>query len=193
MVIGTFAYCGSGQDTLADSFCHRKGFLKFSLGDIIRDIAQRQGLQPKRENLQRIREQCDSIYGRNYVPKQAIHKIRLMLKHNIVITGIRTIQEYHIFKQQLDMCLIFVSAAKEIRFQRMMKRSDEKDETNYSELQKRMDKEEKLFDYELLEQYADITYDFNMNLDDYLSNEEDILNDLLWQIQSVPSKARIDI
>jgi len=31
MVLGASAYCGSGQDTLADSFCQYLGFLKYSI------------------------------------------------------------------------------------------------------------------------------------------------------------------
>ena len=36
MILGTFAYCGSGQDTLADSFCELLGFKKYSMGDCIK-------------------------------------------------------------------------------------------------------------------------------------------------------------
>lgn len=185
MVIGTFAYCGSGQDTLADGLCRYKKFLKFSLGDIIRHIAKERNISPKRENLQKIREECDRIYGRRFVPEQMMCKMKSSLERNIVITGIRTIEECLYFKRHLNMVLIFVYADEKIRFQRMLKRADEKDEINILALKERMDKEIELFDYKTLEQYADISFNFNMNLSDYINQEEQIIDSLLYQITSL--------
>lgn len=182
MVIGTFAYCGSGQDTLADGFCRYKGFQKFSMGDIIRNIAKERGLPLKRENLQKIREEYDAIYGRDFTPKQIVSQIRLTKKQNVIITGIRTVEEYLHLKSQLNIILVFVYADEKIRFQRMLKRAEEKDEANLLDLKKRMDKEEKLFDYEQLRQCADITFTFNMNLYQYLSKEKEIVESLLHSI-----------
>ena len=182
MVIGTFAYCGSGQDTLADGFCRYKGFQKFSLGDIIRNIAKERGLPPKRENLQKIREECDAVYGRDFTSKQIVNQISLTENQNIIITGIRTMEEYLHLKSQLIMILIFVFSDEKIRFQRMLKRAEEKDEANLLELKKRMDKEEELFDYEQLKQCADITFVFNMYLSLYMKKEKEIVESLLHLI-----------
>lgn len=182
MVIGTFAYCGSGQDTLADGFCRYKGFQKFSMGDIIRNIAKERGLPPKRENLQKIREECDAVYGRDFTPKQIVSQICLTENQNIIITGIRTMEEYLYFKSQLNMILVFVFADEKIRFLRMLKRAEEKDEANLLELKKRMDREEELFDYEQLRQRADITFVFNMNLSQYLDEEQTIVDSLFRSI-----------
>lgn len=81
------------------------------------------------------------------------------------------------------MIFVFVYADTEIRFQRMIARADEKDETSLSELKRRMDKENQLFDYKKLEYHADIKYNFNMNLDEYLNNEKHIVESLLIQIE----------
>lgn len=186
MVIGTFAYCGSGQDTLADGFCRYKGFQKFSLGDVIRDIARERNLPYKREILQKIREECDQIYGREFIPEKVMRKIKATQGDKIVITGIRTMEEYLYFKSRLNMILVFVYADTKLRFRRMLKRADEKDETSFSELKKRMDKENQLFDYKELIYCADIKYSFNMGLDEYLSNEKYIIDSLLSQIAHLP-------
>lgn len=189
MVIGTFAYCGSGQDTLADGFCRYKGFQKFSLGDVIRDIAIERNLPLKRENLQQIREECDQLYGREYVPKQAMEKIRFAVDKgcDIIITGIRTIEEYQFFKKHLNMFLLFVYADKEIRFQRMINRACEKDEKNLIDLEKRMNKEAKLFDYIELEKLARLSYNFNAKLEEYLKEEEKTIDLLFFEIKMLNS------
>lgn len=175
MVIGTFAYCGSGQDTLADGFCKYKDFIKFSLGDIIRDIAVDSNIEPNRKNLQIIRGKYDKLYGREYIPKKILEKIKFSGKNDVILTGIRTIEEYNFFKNNLNLILVFVYAEKNVRFQRMLKRSDIKDERNYKLLNKRMNKENDLFDYEKLQQVADIYFDFNMPLEDYINNEYNII------------------
>jgi len=92
MVLGTFAYCGSGQDTLADGFCKFKGFKKYCLGDVIREIADRRNLSYERENLQMIRKECDKLYGREYVPLKLFEKIQFHEEENIIITTIHNLR-----------------------------------------------------------------------------------------------------
>lgn len=188
MVLGTFAYCGSGQDTLADGFCKFKSFKKYCLGDIIREIADRKNLSHERVNLQIIRKECDKLYGREYVPLKLLEKIQLHEEENIIITGIRTIQEYHLFKEKLNLVLLFVYADEEIRFNRMLRRSDVKDENSLDLLQLRMNTENKLFDYERLERYADVRYDFNISLEEYIHSEKNIIfqiyNDIIKRQRS---------
>lgn len=183
MVIGTFAYCGSGQDTLADSLCKYKGFQKFSLGDVIRSIALERGLQPKREILQAIREEYDIKYGRNFVANAIAMKIENTRNNNIILTGIRTIQEYRLFKDKFNMFFIFVKADEKIRYQRMLCRADIKDECSLQELKKKMEKENLMFDYKQLEQYADLIFDFNMELSKYHVLEYHLVSQLINDIQ----------
>lgn len=185
MVIGTFAYCGSGQDTLADGFCHYKGFCKYSLGDVIREIAAERELPQKREVLQQIREECDRKYGRFFIPEKMKDKIDRNSEKDVILTGIRTVEEYEYFRDRCNMILLFVYAEEEIRFQRMLKRADEKDETNKQSLKKRMEKEEALFDYKQLEQYADARYDFNESLEEYRIKEEQVIDRLYDQLESM--------
>lgn len=178
MVIGTFAYCGSGQDTLADGFCKYKGFIKYSLGDVIRNIAKERNLPQTREILQSIRKECDEKYGRKFIPETVIGQISREKAEQIIITGIRTVEEYEIFKERLGMKLIFVYANQSIRLQRMLNRGAEKDGKSISELVYRMEVENSLFDYEKLEKKADYIFNFEMVLENYLQSEEKIIHSL---------------
>lgn len=184
MVLGTSAYCGSGQDTLADSFCQYLGFVKFSLGDVIREIAMSRNLPIQREILQNIRIEINSKYGKNFVPERIIDCIKKSecSMNRIIITGIRTVEECFILREKLGMMLIFVYADKNIRFQRMLKRNAEKDEKTYSELKIRMDKENELFDYPQLQEQALLKYDFSMTLDKYKKMEEEIVYNIYIQM-----------
>lgn len=183
MVLGTAAFCGSGQDTLADSFCRFLGFTKFSMGDVIREIALSRKLPPQRKVLQNIRKELNLKYGKSFVPEKMIDRINDCENaiDNIIITGIRTLEEYQILQENLGMKLIFVYADENIRFQRMLKRNSVKDEKTYSELRIRMDEENKLFDYSQLRELAFLIYDFNLSLYEYNKNEERIVYNIYTQ------------
>lgn len=182
MVIATAAYCGSGQDTLADGFCQHRGFIRFSLGDVIREIADRRSLKHTRKNLQNIRIELDGKFGRNFIPDTIVEKVRNASQENIILTGLRTEVEYQIFKDKLGAILVFVKADEGIRLQRMLRRGSEKDECSVSLLLKRMAREEQIFDYKILDQLADYHFDFNMSLCDYKRNEINIISELYRQI-----------
>lgn len=185
MVIGTFAYCGSGQDTLADGFCKYRGYVKYSLGDVIREIARERNLPLKRDVLQSIRKECDQKHGRTFVPTLILKRILQKNDDKVIITGIRTIEEYELFKQTLGMILIFVSADEQIRYQRMLKRAEEKDSATIDELNRQMEREIHMFDYELLEKHKDYEFRFDMLLDDYLKNEKAVVSTVLDDVRRI--------
>lgn len=182
MVIGTFAYCGSGQDTLADSICTLFGYKKYSVGDIIRSIAESRGESKKRESLRKIRIEYDEKFGRNYFPNLLVRQIKRENVENAVISGIRTIQEYQIFKKFFNMKLIFVYAEENERYKRMLKRQNEKDEKDIELLTIQMREEVQTFDYEQLKIYADLVFDFTMDLEKYLECEQRIVYNLLKRL-----------
>lgn len=179
MVIGTFAYCGSGQDTLADSICDFYNFKKYSLGDLLREIAKKRGVKATRTELQSIRNEYDEKYGRCYFPNKIIQRIESDKNNNVIITGIRTLEEYEMFKQKLGMIFVFVYADKEKRLNRMLARNSEKDEKSLELIKRNLQQENLMFDYEKLEKLWDYKFDFNMSLDDYKKNEAQIIKEIV--------------
>ncbi len=178
MVIGTFAYCGSGQDTLADSFCRYRNYKKYSMGDVFRNIACDRSLQPTRDVLQMLRIEYDKKYGRTFAPEQILKIIQRDNCNRVIITGIRTLEEYYIFKNRLDLRLIFVYAEPRTRLVRMLRRGEKKDCNTVCELRRKMEKENELFDYRKLEEVADIKFDFGMNIQEYRESEQEIIREL---------------
>lgn len=181
MIIGTFAYCGSGQDTLADGFCTCKNYTKYSLGDVFRSIAKKRGLMQSREVLQSLRREYDHRFGRSYVPRHIVAQINQDHRNNkdIIITGIRTVDEYTIFRKELGMRLLFVYADKSVRYSRMIRRASEKDSTDVATLDYNMSLEEKMFDYKELEQFADYQFDFSMKLEEFQTNKEELIERII--------------
>lgn len=184
MVIGTAAYCGSGQDTLADGFIKYKGFVRYSLGDVFRNMAMEKNLLQTRENLQNIREECDRKYGRTYVADKIVREIRDKKDPYVIITGIRRKEEYNIFKRQLGLVFIFVYADEAIRFERMLCRGMTRDGKTLLEIRTCMARENQMFDYGFLRDHADMEFNFNMKLDRYLNTEFDIVTNLYKKLMT---------
>lgn len=182
MIIGTAAYCGSGQDTLADSICRIYNIVKFSMGDMIRNLADEQGRSKDRTTLRFIRKECDRLYGRMYFPKMMVDKIIASGNQNLVVTGLRTMEEYELFNRTFDFRLIFLDAKEHIRLNRMLKRGEEKDEETISKLKKQMIEENELFDYKKLAEVADIYFDFSMDISVYRRNELVIVAQILEKL-----------
>ena len=177
IIIGTSAYCGSGQDTLADAIVKKYGFEKHSLGDFLREMAQNRGIKPSRENLQMIRKELDKQFGRSYIPERIAERI-LNNGKDAIITGLRTLEEYSIFKEKLGMYFIFVFADKEIRFKRLMSRATDRDPSGREEFEKQNASELAMFDVAELEKKCDFRFVCNMTLEEFWSDYEN----LLWQI-----------
>ncbi len=182
MVIGTAAYCGSGQDVLGDSISHLYGYKKYSMGDIIRKIAHEQGRPTDRTTLRQIRSECDEHYGKLYFPKIIVENIRESEDKDCIITGIRTVEELEMFKYELPFRLIFLNAKEEIRLRRMLRRKAKKDESTIDALKRQMDVECKTFDYEDLEKAADLYFDFSMELEQFKENESDIVKKIMKEL-----------
>ena len=52
IVIGIVGKQNAGKDVLADYLCQEHGFKKLSTGDIVRDLAEREGVARTRNKLQ---------------------------------------------------------------------------------------------------------------------------------------------
>jgi dephospho-CoA kinase len=144
IVIGTFAYCGSGQDTLATMISQKLDIPVYSMGDILRTIAKDNNLISTRQNLQNIRKHYDDKYGRSYFAQILAQEIKNK-NETAIITGIRLQEEVEIFRNNFqNFYLIFVYAEESIRFNRLLRRNEEKDPKDFKEFLVQMENEKKI-------------------------------------------------
>ena len=111
-----------------------------------------------------------------------VDKIIASGNQNLVVTGLRTMEEYELFNRTFDFRLIFLDAKEHIRLNRMLKRREEKDEETISKLKKQMIEENELFDYKKLAEVADIYFDFSMDISVYRRNELVIVAQILEKL-----------
>jgi cytidylate kinase len=176
-ILGTFAYCGSGQDTLAREIAIKYSIRVYSIGDIVRTLAKRNHLRPTREHLQRLRRQCDNRFGRLYFPTILARELS-MRGENAIVTGLRTREEAVYLRKHLGMFLLNVKADESVRYKRLLSRGDDRDPRDFREFLVQSSNERQLFDLKYLETVHDAEFEFNIPLNTFAQNVGDILSNL---------------
>jgi len=153
-------------------------FKMISIGDIVRDLTKERGLGCTRENLQKTSLMYFNKYGRDFFPKKVIEIIEKNGYENVCISGIRTCTDIKVIKNHYGnkFFLIYVKANKNIRFNRLKNRNEERDPKNYSEFLNQDESEEK-FQLSKAIQLSDYTIDNKGSL-------EDLKNDVYIMIRN---------
>jgi len=146
-VIGTVGHNGSGKDTVLKIVSNKISCPLISMGDIFRDIAKKEGLQPTRKNLTNIAKRYISKYGTSYFPNQVINRIKQINPKNVCVAGIRRVDDAKVLKKEYEnnFILIHVKTDARIRFQRLVKRGEKRDPINYEDFLLQELSEEKTF------------------------------------------------
>jgi dephospho-CoA kinase len=88
-VFGTVGLNGSGKDAVASIISRELGIPKLTIGDIARNIAAANDIEPTRENLTRISLDYGRKYGPDYFPKEVIRTIEVNSWDFVSVAGIR--------------------------------------------------------------------------------------------------------
>lgn len=131
---------GAGKSILS-SFLQEAGLKVFNMGDIIRDLAVKHGVEKTQENLLKIAESVRREYGPGGVAKLMLPLIE---KENdiVVVDGVRSISEIKEFRNVADCIKVVAVHASPInRFKRILKRNRPGDPKNFEDFLKRDVKE----------------------------------------------------
>ena len=133
MIIGlTGSFCG-GKDSVAD-YLEEKGFVHFSLSDIIREECRKRKKKVTRDNLQKAGIELREKFGDSVLAERALKKVKM--GRDYVITSIRHPDEVKALMKDKDFFLIKVDAPIRVRFERMRKRKREEDPQTFKEFKK---------------------------------------------------------
>jgi len=124
MVIGVTGLLGAGKDEVANFFVS-KGFHSYSLSDELRAILRERGEEPDRDALFRLGNELRARYGTGYLAS----RIRQKLERPAVVTSIRNPGEVEEFRKDSDFVLLNVVAPLEMRYERVIRRRREGEET----------------------------------------------------------------
>jgi len=132
MIIGLTGTNASGKGEIA-KILQRLNYKYFSLSDMIREEAARRGEEPTRANLIRIGNEFRIRYGPGVWAKELVKKLHG--NRNLAIDSIRHPDEVKALQKLGNFILVAVDANIEKRFQRALKRANERDPKSASEFE----------------------------------------------------------
>ncbi len=135
-IMGISGLPGSGKN-LVSELAIKKGARIVSMGDIIREEAEKRGESTK-DTAKNLRKE----HGDYIVAELTIKKVKKLIEdgieQSIIIEGIRSPYEVNMFKDNFDDFIILsIFANPKIRFERLLKRNRSDDSTDYNEFKKR--------------------------------------------------------
>ncbi len=168
-VLGAIGQNGSGKDEVL-KYLHRKYGVPFlSTGDVVREIASKEGVEPTRENLGKISDRYFREFGKGYFVKLLADKISQTGWEIAGISGIRALEDISILKDIFGQDFILINVYvtdPHVRYSRMVARQEERDPHSYEEFLRQDKAEEKLFSLKAAEQKADYSLSNDGTLDD---------------------------
>ncbi len=183
-VIGVIGLNGTGKDEVVKYLNQKYGVPLISVGDIVREIAAKEKVEPTRENLDRIVKKCFAQYGEGYFLKLVINKIKKNQWQTAGISGVRSPQDVAFLKKAFndDFKLIGVYVTDpHLRYERILQRGSQRDNVSYDDFLREDRDSEELFHIQEALNTADYSIANDGTLDDLhreivrLVKEENIL------------------
>ena len=133
MIIGLTSFIGAGKTTVCDCLVE-KGFVFYSLSDIIREEIKKRGREITRERLQEVGNELRKKHGNAVLAKRILENLEQ--GKNYVIDSIRNPAEIEELRKRKDFTLVFVDAPIDLRFKRIKARKRESDPTTLEDFKK---------------------------------------------------------
>ena len=168
-IIGVIGLNGSGKDEVLKYLRAKYNVPYLSTGDMVREIAAKEGKEPTRENLQEISERYFREFGRGCFVKLAAEKIHQNGWPVGGISGIRSSDDVEVLRNSLgkDFILISVDVSNPaVRFQRMQARHEGRDPHTYEQFLRNDKAEEEIFHLQSAARFADFSVSNDGTLDD---------------------------
>jgi dephospho-CoA kinase len=177
-VIGVIGQNGSGKDEVLKYLRSQYDVPFFSTGEMVREIATNESIEPTRENLGKISERYFREMGKGCFVRLLADKIRQSDLKQVGISGIRSLDDVTILKEIFgrDFVLIRVYISDpHVRYERMTKRGEGRDPHSYEQFLQQDKTEESLFSVEAAEQRADYALSNDGSLDDLYGRIEKLV------------------
>jgi len=161
MIIAAVGKNASGKDYFLEYISKEFGVPLLSMGDVARDLAEKEGLEKTRENLHYISEKYMTKYGKDFFPKQLIQMIKDMNAENVLVSGIRPPSDVEKFKEAFGDQFFLVAIVVEsdrVRYERTVSRGSARDNVTYEQFLALDKHEEELFHTSETIAMADYTF-----------------------------------
>ncbi len=185
MIIGLTGKNAAGKGEAAN-YLKEKGFIYFSLSDVIREEATKRNLEHSRDNLIKIGNELRQNFAPGYLAQQINLKIKDILKNNpkqnFAVDSIRSPFEAKELMKNHNFTLVGIDAPPELRFKRLLERNRLGDAKTLEDFKKQEERENLKSD---TNQQLDATFALSQeiirndgNLEHLHTKIDDLLNDL---------------
>ncbi|MDX1766146.1 MAG: AAA family ATPase [Candidatus Saccharimonadales bacterium] len=193
LVLGAAGTFGSGKDTVGEYLAENYGFFHVSTSDTLRAESQRRHNSIERAFLLDTGNDLRRQRGGGVLAEMALEKYKTVAADHpsgVVISAIRTIGEVNFIKSQGGL-VIFTDAPAKLRYQRIIDRKRDKNETTFSfkEFQQSEEKELAGSDNDAkpnilgIKEIADYHLDNSGSLEDFHKQIEDVVTTLRREVQ----------
>lgn len=148
MVIAAVGKNASGKDYFLEYISREFDVPMLSIGDVVRDLAEIEGVEKTRENLHAISKKYMSTYGQDFFPKKLIEKIEALDAPTVLVSGIRPPSDVEVFKEAFGDDFFLVSIvvdSDKLRWERTVARNSARDHVTFEEFLALDQQEENIF------------------------------------------------
>ncbi|MCL2287895.1 MAG: flagellar hook-basal body complex protein FliE [Candidatus Bathyarchaeota archaeon] len=122
LVIGLTGMPGAGKTVFVEA-ATTVGYVKVSMGDVIREETRNRGLELNPQNVGKVMLALRKEGGDNIIAEKCVPKIEAQNSDKIVIDGLRSLSEVEVFKVNFaGFKLVAVHTASDVRFMRLSQR-----------------------------------------------------------------------
>jgi len=175
-VIAAVGKNGTGKDFFLEYIAEKYDIPMVSIGDIVRELAAKDGLELTRDNLHKTSQKYMGEFGQTFFPEQIVKKIRESGAPVYLVSGIRPLSDVQFMKEQLGDAFLLadiVISDDEVRYARMLARGSARDGNSVEKLRENDANEEKIFKTSESEKMADITILNDGTAEDFYATIED--------------------
>lgn len=127
---------GAGKTTLAQ-FLEEMGFMKVTMGDIVREEAVKRGYGLNDEGQSKTMKELRDEGGPEAIAKLCARKIEMSGAERVVVDGVRSLAEVSHFKKIGVTKIIAVHASPKRRYELLTRRGREDDPKSWAEFERR--------------------------------------------------------
>lgn len=149
IIIAAVSKLSAGKDTLVDYLRDTQGFHKLSTGDLVRELAEREGVDRTRGKLQDLATQIRRQRGEDYLSGLVIERIERNNWERVGLSGLRTPADVNTLKKRFGDALTLVRVEVQdprVRFRRSIQRDNPRDVDSYTDFLRDDQREMELFD-----------------------------------------------
>ena len=141
LIIGLTGMPGAGKTTVAN-YLSQKGIPLLIMGDVVREVAENDGLEPTSDNLAKLMLRLRKRNGPEAVAHLIVNKIKLMKKEDkqlrvVIVDGIRSMAEVQVLRRIGSVKLLAIHGSTLTRYTHVRERGRSDVPSNIGEFDKR--------------------------------------------------------